>query len=181
MFAGVRCGLGLRGSILGRLHRAVAMFAAHELIAFGEGFPEGAWEPTPANLHFALRHHRRFFPGRHNRTLMPSDEMSAYLLLQTEPKRFGVLFEAGGGHRGSGDEKSASCQYGLNSSAESPISVCPAKGTTGFPGGGIGAFMAGLGRINLAGMRCMDSGADFITQAADLVQEGVQGASPGVL
>ena len=56
------------GSVAGffeRLHRAVAIFAAHKLIAFCEGFVEGAWEPTPTHLHLALRHHRRFFLGSH--------------------------------------------------------------------------------------------------------------------
>ena len=48
-----------------RLHRAMALFATHDLIAFCEGFLEGAWEPTPTHLHLALRHHRRFFPGSH--------------------------------------------------------------------------------------------------------------------
>ena len=85
-------GSGSEARFFERLHWAMAMFAAHELIAFGEGFPEGAGEPTPAHLHLALRHHRRFFPGSHSRILMPPDEMSAYLLLQTEPERFGVHF-----------------------------------------------------------------------------------------
>ena len=51
------------GSVAGffeRLHRAMAIFAAHELIALCEGFIDGAWEPTPTHLHLALRHHRRF-------------------------------------------------------------------------------------------------------------------------
>jgi hypothetical protein len=51
------------GSIAGffeGLHGAVAIFAAHKLIAFCEGFVDGAWEPTPTHLHLALRHHRRF-------------------------------------------------------------------------------------------------------------------------
>ena len=48
-----------------RLHRAMAIFAAHDLIAFREGFVEGAWKPTPTHLHLALRHYRRFFPGSH--------------------------------------------------------------------------------------------------------------------
>ena len=79
-------GSGSGARFFERLHRAVAMFAAHELIAFGEGFPEGAWEPTPAHLHLALRHRRRFFPGRHNRALMPSDEMSAYFSCRRSQK-----------------------------------------------------------------------------------------------
>lgn len=56
------------GSIAGffeRLHRAVAMFAAHELIAFRERFKDGAWEPTPTYLHLALRHNRRFLIRGH--------------------------------------------------------------------------------------------------------------------
>ncbi len=56
------------GSVAGffeRLHRAVAIFAAHELSAFCEGFPESAWEPTAAHLHLALGHHRRFFLNSH--------------------------------------------------------------------------------------------------------------------
>ena len=77
-------------------------------------------------------------------------------------------FRAGGRHRGSGDEKSASRQYVLNSSVESPIDLYQAKGTSSFQTG-IGAVMAGLGPTYGAGMRCMDSGADFITHAADLV------------
>ncbi len=56
------------GSVAGffeRLHRAMAIFAAHELIAFCEGFVEGAWEPTPTYLHLALHHHRRFLLSSH--------------------------------------------------------------------------------------------------------------------
>ena len=65
-------GSGSEARFFERLRRAMAMFAAHELIAFGEGFPEGAGEPTPTHLHFALRHHRRFFPGSHSRILIAS-------------------------------------------------------------------------------------------------------------
>jgi len=56
------------GSIAGffeGLHGAVAIFAAHKLIAFCEGFVDGAWEPTPTHLHLALRHHRRFLLRSH--------------------------------------------------------------------------------------------------------------------
>jgi hypothetical protein len=56
------------GSVAGfleRLHRAMAIFAAHELIAFGESFVDGAWEPTPTHFHLALRHHRRYLPSSH--------------------------------------------------------------------------------------------------------------------
>jgi hypothetical protein len=41
------------GSVAGffeRLHRAMTIFAAHDLIAFCEGFVERAWEPTPTHL-----------------------------------------------------------------------------------------------------------------------------------
>ena len=58
-------GSGSEAGFFECLHRAMAIFAAHELIAFCEGFVEGAWEPTPTHLHLALRHHRRFFPGSH--------------------------------------------------------------------------------------------------------------------
>ena len=90
-------GSGSEARCFERLHRAVAMFAAHELIEFGEGFPEGAGEPTPTHLHLALRHHRRFFPGSHNRTLMPSDEMSAYFSCRRSQKDSVCFFRAGGG------------------------------------------------------------------------------------
>ena len=56
------------GSVAGffeRLHRAVAIFAAHGLIPLHERFVEGAWEPTPTHLHLALRHHRRLLFSRH--------------------------------------------------------------------------------------------------------------------
>ena len=47
------------------LHRAVAVFAAHEFAALGEGFKEGAGEPAAAYLDLALRHDRRFLVWRH--------------------------------------------------------------------------------------------------------------------
>jgi hypothetical protein len=56
------------GSVAGffeRLYWAVAIFAAHDFIAFCERFVDCAWEPTPTHLHFALRHHRRFLLSRH--------------------------------------------------------------------------------------------------------------------
>ena len=56
-------GSGSEAGFFERLHRAVAVFAAHELSAFCEGFVEGAWEPTATHLHLALRHHRWFLPG----------------------------------------------------------------------------------------------------------------------
>ena len=58
-------GSGSEARFFERLHRAMAILAAHDLTAFCEGFEDGAWEPTPAHLHLALRHHRRFLPGRH--------------------------------------------------------------------------------------------------------------------
>jgi hypothetical protein len=58
-------GSGSETRFFERLHRAMAIFAAHDLIAFSEGFVEGAWEPTPTHLHLALRHHRRFFLRSH--------------------------------------------------------------------------------------------------------------------
>ena len=48
-----------------RLHRGVAIFATHDLIAFCERFVEGAWEPTPTHLNLALGHHRRFLLSKH--------------------------------------------------------------------------------------------------------------------
>jgi len=60
-------GSGSVAGFLERLHRAVAIFAAHDLIAFCERFVEGAWEPTSTHLHLALRHHRRFLLSRHSR------------------------------------------------------------------------------------------------------------------
>lgn len=62
------------GSVAGffeGLHGAVAIFAAHELIAFGEGFVEAAGEPAPTHLHLALRHDRRFFLWSHWSIEMP--------------------------------------------------------------------------------------------------------------
>jgi hypothetical protein len=47
------------------LYLAMAVLAAHELIALCKGFVDGAWEPTPTHFHLALRHHRRFIFGSH--------------------------------------------------------------------------------------------------------------------
>jgi len=58
-------GSGSEARFFERLHRAMAIFAAHELIAFCEGFVEGACEPTATHLHLALRHYRRFFLCSH--------------------------------------------------------------------------------------------------------------------
>ena len=44
-------GSGSEARFFERLHRARAIFAAHELGAFCEGFVEGAWEPTATHLH----------------------------------------------------------------------------------------------------------------------------------
>ena len=56
------------GSIAGffeRLHRTVAIFAAHDFLAFGERFVEGAWEPATSCFHLALRHDRGFLLKSH--------------------------------------------------------------------------------------------------------------------
>ncbi len=58
-------GSGSEARFFERLHRAMAIFATHDLIAFCEGFLEGAWEPTPTHLHLTPRHQRRFFSGSH--------------------------------------------------------------------------------------------------------------------
>jgi hypothetical protein len=58
-------GSGSVAGLLERLDRAVAIFAAHELIAFCKRFVDRAWEPAPTHLHFALRHDGRFLPGSH--------------------------------------------------------------------------------------------------------------------
>jgi hypothetical protein len=58
-------GSGSEARFFERLHRAIAIFAAHDVIAFCEGFIEGARKPTPTHLHLALRHHRRFLLGSH--------------------------------------------------------------------------------------------------------------------
>jgi hypothetical protein len=61
---------------LERLHRPMAIFAAHELIAFCERFEDSAWEPTPTHLHLALCHHRRFLLSSHGYE-MPPNKVSA--------------------------------------------------------------------------------------------------------
>ena len=58
-------GSGSVAEFFERLYWAMAIFAAHDLIAFCEGFVERAWEPTPTHLHLALRHHRRFLLSSH--------------------------------------------------------------------------------------------------------------------
>ena len=58
-------GSGSEARFFERLHRAMAIFAAHDLSAFCQGFVNGAGEPTPTHLHLALRHYRRFFPDSH--------------------------------------------------------------------------------------------------------------------
>ena len=50
---------------LQRLHRAVAVFAAHDLASFGESLIDGAWQPAAAYFDLALRHDRRFLFSRH--------------------------------------------------------------------------------------------------------------------
>ena len=58
-------GSGTGGRFLQSLHRAVAVLAAHELVALRKRFVEGAWQPTAAYFDFALRHHGRFLLRRH--------------------------------------------------------------------------------------------------------------------
>jgi hypothetical protein len=58
-------GSGSGAGFLERLHWAVAIFAAHDLIPFFERFVEGAREPTPTHSYLALRHHRWLFLSRH--------------------------------------------------------------------------------------------------------------------
>jgi hypothetical protein len=48
-----------------RLHRAVAVFAAHHLASVCESFGEGAWQPTAPYFDLALCHHWRFLLSRH--------------------------------------------------------------------------------------------------------------------
>ena len=58
---------GTRAGFFQRLHGSVTVFAAHDLATLGEGFIEGAWQPTAAYLHLALRHNRRLLLRRHGR------------------------------------------------------------------------------------------------------------------
>jgi hypothetical protein len=58
-------GPGTSAGFFQRLHRAVAVFAAHQLVAFRESFVEAAWQPTAAYFDLALRHDRRFLLRRH--------------------------------------------------------------------------------------------------------------------
>jgi hypothetical protein len=50
---------------LQRLHRPMAIRAAHHLIAFHERFPQRARHPSPTHLHLTLRHHRRLLLRSH--------------------------------------------------------------------------------------------------------------------
>lgn len=57
-------GSGTGGRFFQRLHRAVAVFAAHQLASFGESFVDSAWQPATSDFDFALRHYGRLFlPG----------------------------------------------------------------------------------------------------------------------
>ena len=47
-----------RARLFQRLHRLVAIFAAHQLATLGQRLPQTARHPPPAHLHLALRHHR---------------------------------------------------------------------------------------------------------------------------
>jgi hypothetical protein len=58
-------GSGSVAGFLERLHRAMAISAAHDLVAFCERFEDGAWQPPPTHLHLALRHHRGFLLRSH--------------------------------------------------------------------------------------------------------------------
>jgi hypothetical protein len=58
-------GSGSVAGFLERLYWAVAILAAHDLIAFCERFVDSAWEPTPTHLNLALSHHGRFLLGGH--------------------------------------------------------------------------------------------------------------------
>ncbi len=58
-------GSGSVAGFLERLHGAMAISAAHDLIAFCENFVEGTWKPTPTHLNLALRHDRRFLLSGH--------------------------------------------------------------------------------------------------------------------
>lgn len=55
-----------------RLHRPVAVFAAHHLFALGEGFVDGAGQPTATYFDLALRHHRRLLPCGHSGEMLLS-------------------------------------------------------------------------------------------------------------
>ena len=59
-------GSGSEAGFFEGLDGAVAVFAAHEFGAFGEGFPEGAGEPAAAHLDLALGHYRGFLLCRHS-------------------------------------------------------------------------------------------------------------------
>jgi len=68
-------GSGAGARFFQRLHRAVAVFAAHQLASLGEGFVEGAWQPTAPYFDFALRHDWRFLLSSHR--LVRCSRMSA--------------------------------------------------------------------------------------------------------
>jgi hypothetical protein len=50
-----------------RLHRAMAVLAAHRLTTLGESLVEGARQPTTAYFDLTLCHHRRPLPRSHRR------------------------------------------------------------------------------------------------------------------
>lgn len=77
-------GSGSVAGFLERLHRAMAIFAAHDFSAFCERFEDRAWQPAPMRLHLALRHHRRFFLHSHGWIWMPSNQLSAYVFSDVE-------------------------------------------------------------------------------------------------
>jgi hypothetical protein len=58
-------GSGTCAGFFQRLHWAVAVFAAHNLVSLGEGFIECAWQPTAPYFDLALRHHRRSLLSSH--------------------------------------------------------------------------------------------------------------------
>jgi hypothetical protein len=58
-------GSGPGAGFLERLHWAMAIFAAHDLVPFCEHFVEGARKPTPTHLHLALRDFKRLLLSTH--------------------------------------------------------------------------------------------------------------------
>ena len=76
-------GPGAGGGFLQRLHRPVAVFAAHELVALGEGFVDSARQPTTAYFDLALRHHRRLLPYGHFGEMLPN-ALNRRLILASE-------------------------------------------------------------------------------------------------
>ncbi len=65
-------GAGSGAGFLERLHRAMAVLAAHQLTALRQRLIEGAGQPSPTHLHLALRHHRRSRLHAHKAYWMPS-------------------------------------------------------------------------------------------------------------